>query len=225
MLQNADPTGEIQPDSQELLDLEEECYMMGPLIDQKLQDIDQQHAVLEDLNFKILEAFQMYNNLMKESITKTAALISNVNVNPPLPNPANLYNHPTNSQSINYSAAPPSLEANSLSFANKLNSIAGLSQLPNQANILSSASGTNLAPGGNPAINYANQTAVIPPQNGFTSNPNYPTAMPQVTSSLPPNPYSNMYLNNGTNGLGAPEMSMNQPPQQPLNYAANSFVN
>lgn len=76
MLQNADPTGEIQPDSQEMLELEDECYMMGPLIDKKLQEIDEQHAALEDLNLKLLEAFQLYNNLMKESISKQTALIT-----------------------------------------------------------------------------------------------------------------------------------------------------
>lgn len=124
MLQNADPTGEIQPDSQELLDLEEECYMMGPLIDKKLQDIDEQHAELEDLNLKILEAFQLYNNLMKESISKQTALINNSQMGG---------QQPTMSMGgmpgINYAAAPPSLEANSLNFANKLNSMAGYAQM------------------------------------------------------------------------------------------------
>jgi hypothetical protein len=41
LIQNADPTGEIQPDSEELIQLEEMCYCMGPLIDQELQKIDQ----------------------------------------------------------------------------------------------------------------------------------------------------------------------------------------
>lgn len=75
LIQNADPTGEIQPDTYEMLQLEEECYMMGPLIDLKLQYVDQKHAVLEDLNTKLLEAFQMYNNLMKESINKASYIM------------------------------------------------------------------------------------------------------------------------------------------------------
>ena len=41
MIQNADPTGEQQPDSEEMLQLEDICYAMGPLIDQELQNIDQ----------------------------------------------------------------------------------------------------------------------------------------------------------------------------------------
>lgn len=61
-------------DSLEMLELEDDCYMMGPLIDKQLQFIDFKHAILEDLNLKVLESFQMYNNLMKESLTKTANL-------------------------------------------------------------------------------------------------------------------------------------------------------
>jgi len=77
LLQNADPTGEIEPDTRELLELEDQCYMMGPLIDKQLQKIDHKHAVLDDVNMKILEAFQIYNNLMKESVSKQAGMMSN----------------------------------------------------------------------------------------------------------------------------------------------------
>lgn len=110
MLQNSDPTGEIQPDTQELLDLEEECYMMGPLIDQKLQLIDQKHTQLDNLNVKIIESFQMYNNLMKESITKANSYIG----------PIMSANSQTNPQ---YVAAPPSLDQNSMQLANQLSSM------------------------------------------------------------------------------------------------------
>lgn len=118
MLQNSDPTGEIQPDTQELLDLEEECYMMGPLIDQKLQFIDQKHTQLEDLNVKIIEAFQLYNTLMKESITKATSLINpNLMMNP-MSNTVN-----SQIQPINYMSAPPSVDQNSMALANQLNSL------------------------------------------------------------------------------------------------------
>lgn len=110
MLQNSDPTGEIQPDTQELLDLEEECYMMGPLIDQKLQLIDQKHSQLEDLNVKIIESFQMYNNLMKESLTKANSYIG----------PMVSSNSQANPQ---YVAAPPSLDQNPMQLANQLSSM------------------------------------------------------------------------------------------------------
>ena len=40
MIQNADPTGERVPDSPEMLNLEEQCKAMGPLIDTELEQID-----------------------------------------------------------------------------------------------------------------------------------------------------------------------------------------
>jgi hypothetical protein len=92
-----------------MLDLEDQCYMMGPLIDQQLQKIDYKHAVLEDLNLKVLEAFQMYNNLMKESISKTTAYT--------MPTPS--VNHGQNAGNfIPFVAAPPQTD---ISLSNQLN--------------------------------------------------------------------------------------------------------
>ena len=138
MLQNADPTGEIQPDSQEMLNLEDECYMMGPLIDQQLQKIDYKHATLEDLNLKILEAFQMYNNLMKDSLTKSHSFISNpasmyatggvgsVNGMPNSVLGNNFINqmNPSQTNSIPFVAAPPQNEAAPHLLASQLNNFA-----------------------------------------------------------------------------------------------------
>ncbi len=131
MLQNADPTGEIQPDTQELLELEDQCYMMGPLIDKQLQHIDYKHVILEDLNLKMLEAFQIYNNLMKESISKSS--IGYMNTNPSMPSTLGL-NAPLGANpaalrggnAIPYVAAPPlsSMDQSSLLLANQLNNIA-----------------------------------------------------------------------------------------------------
>lgn len=67
MIQNADPTGESQPDPAELLPLEEQCKIMGPLIDAELERIDKKHASLVELNLKVMDALQMYHNLMKEN--------------------------------------------------------------------------------------------------------------------------------------------------------------
>ncbi|KAL4217686.1 Signal transducing adapter molecule 2 [Mactra antiquata] len=67
MIQNADPTGENNPDSVEMLQLEEQCKAMGPLIDAELEKIDKKHADLCGINAKVLEALQMYHNLMKET--------------------------------------------------------------------------------------------------------------------------------------------------------------
>ena len=66
LLQDADPTGE-KTDSQELLQLEEQCIKMSPLIDQELEKIDKQHAGLTSLNKELVDALNLYSNLMKES--------------------------------------------------------------------------------------------------------------------------------------------------------------
>ncbi|XP_052763789.1 signal transducing adapter molecule 1-like [Mya arenaria] len=66
-IQNADPTGETRPDAVEMLQLEEQCKAMGPLIDAELEKIDKKHADLCGINTKVLEALQMYHNLMKET--------------------------------------------------------------------------------------------------------------------------------------------------------------
>ncbi|CAH1772968.1 unnamed protein product [Owenia fusiformis] len=68
MIQNADPTGETRPDTPEMLGLESECKAMGPLIDQELEKIDRSHARLSDINKQVIDALQMYNNLMKEGL-------------------------------------------------------------------------------------------------------------------------------------------------------------
>lgn len=67
MIQNADPTGENRPDTVEMLQLEEQCKQMGPLIDAELEKVDKKHADLCAINTKVLEALQMYHNLMKET--------------------------------------------------------------------------------------------------------------------------------------------------------------
>jgi hypothetical protein len=110
---------------------------MGPLIDNKLQKIDQKHAVLEDLNLKILEAFQVYNNLMKESISKTTNLIYSASTLNQLNSlgPQQQLQQPSASMvnpvtPISYAAAPPNID--SMMLANQLNSLAlgGLPQQP-----------------------------------------------------------------------------------------------
>jgi hypothetical protein len=237
MLQNADPTGEIQPDSQELLDLEEECYMMGPLIDKKLQDIDQQHATLEDLNLKILDAFQLYNNLMKESISKQTALINNSQINPQQMM-GQLSMGVSSNGGINYAAAPPSLEANSLNFANKLNSLAAMNSnmpsMPNANNIPTNYIPTSLPPQQMQAPNSAFPLSNLGlAQNFQYSNdpggqslaaplPNAGLTLGQ--SSMPSFQNQNMYLGGANNGLPTaitgvlPDLQSNNNQQQLNSY-------
>mgnify|MGYP002394095833 FL=1 len=77
MLQNADPTGEIEPDSNEMLTLEDTCYAMGPLIDHELEKVDRKHVQLEELNKNLREAMDLYHRLMEEGRIRTAQAKTN----------------------------------------------------------------------------------------------------------------------------------------------------
>lgn len=72
MLQNADPTGEIEADSNEMLVLEDTCYAMGPLIDHELEKVDRKHVQLEELNKNLREAMDLYHRLMEEGRIRAA---------------------------------------------------------------------------------------------------------------------------------------------------------
>ena len=68
LLHEADPTGE-RLDSDELIQLEEPCLKMGPLIDTELEIVDKTHASLSGVNSQLVDALNIYCALMKEDST------------------------------------------------------------------------------------------------------------------------------------------------------------
>ncbi|XP_044268152.1 signal transducing adapter molecule 2 isoform X2 [Tribolium madens] len=65
LLHEADPTNP-ETDTEEMLKLEREVNLMGPLIDSELERVDKKHAQLTQLSADLVEALGLYHSLMRE---------------------------------------------------------------------------------------------------------------------------------------------------------------
>lgn len=65
LLHEADPTNP-ETDTEEMLKLEREVNLMGPLIDAELERVDRKHAQLTQLSSDLVEALGLYHQLMRE---------------------------------------------------------------------------------------------------------------------------------------------------------------
>jgi len=82
LLQNADPTGD-RPDPAELLELEEQCLAMAPLIEAEIEGLDKQANLLSEVNTKLVDAFNLYHGAMNEASEQLRAQATAM---PPFPN-------------------------------------------------------------------------------------------------------------------------------------------
>ncbi|GAU98865.1 hypothetical protein RvY_09949 [Ramazzottius varieornatus] len=65
VIHDADPEG-VRPDPADLLELEDQCTRMWPLIDAELQKVDRLQSGLEEISTQINDALAMYDSVMKE---------------------------------------------------------------------------------------------------------------------------------------------------------------
>lgn len=115
LLNEADPTTP-ETDPVELKALEAQVEAMGPLIDAELERVDRRHAELTRLSTELVDALNLYHQLMHEvpSVVTSAAASYHLNNPPPIQvaamnNPALLYHQPSGSAGGAYSPAAPAM--------------------------------------------------------------------------------------------------------------------
>ena len=54
-------------DTEEMLNLEAQVNLMGPLIDAELERVDRKHAQLTQLSSDLVDAINLYHTLMRDS--------------------------------------------------------------------------------------------------------------------------------------------------------------
>ncbi|XP_072910704.1 signal transducing adapter molecule 1-like isoform X4 [Hemitrygon akajei] len=192
-LQSANPT-DGQPDPTDLLHLEGICHQMGPLIDQKLEEIDRKHSELSDLNMKVMEALSLYAKLMNEDPMYSMYT--------KLPN-QQYYVQPSSvavSQQV-YSGQPPS-GTYVVSGTPQMASVQGYSLA---ADHIPSLSQTGLPPTASSAM--STQQAVTSYTNAMAAS-TYISQAPVYSQTPPSNVDISSYQSTGLNGQQIPSYSV-----------------
>ncbi|CAH8642603.1 unnamed protein product [Schistosoma rodhaini] len=121
LITTVDPTGEFQQDPPELSQLEAECVAMVPLVDPELKLVDKEIIMLTELNQRLLDAFQLYHDIMSRQnpsnayyngMSNTITNTTTNSINPTIPylppNTPNIYPYtqPESSMTKSSSAVP-----------------------------------------------------------------------------------------------------------------------
>ncbi|EFB13719.1 hypothetical protein PANDA_007181, partial [Ailuropoda melanoleuca] len=222
MLQSTDPSDD-QPDLPELLHLEAMCHQMGPLIDEKLEDIDRKHSELSELNVKVMEALSLYTKLMNED--------------PMYSMYAKLQNQQYYMQSSGVSGSqvypgPPQSGAYLVAGSAQMSHLQSYSLPPEQ---LSSLSQGAVPPSVNPALPSQQTQASYP--NAMVSSVQGNTYPSQASVYSPPPAAADVtvYQNAGTNVSQVPNYNLTsstlpqpggsqQPPQPQQPYSQKALL-
>ncbi|XP_028846855.1 signal transducing adapter molecule 2 [Denticeps clupeoides] len=195
LLQNTDPA-DGNPDCPELLQLEGSCEQMNPLIDEKLKEIDRKHSEMSELNVKVLEALELYNQLMNEAPLLSS--YSKLHTHYPAPPPG------VSMQGFPGSYMP--LTVNQGPYATGSDQVGPLSSLP------LSVSGPPTGPPVQP--HYLSNPMNSPYLGQVSASPSpYPQ---QMAVNMELSSYQNANLN--CNPVSAPDQPLAQKPQHAAFY-------